>query len=178
MNRQEKTQIIDELVTKFKDNSVFYVTDASGLTVAEVNRLRRMCFEKGVEYKVVKNTLIKKALDQLEADYTSFDDEVLAGFSGLMFTPESGNLPAKVIKEYRKKDAKGNRPLLKGASIDTDLFIGEQQLDSLSTLKSKVELLGEIITLLQSPAKNVISALQSGESKLAGIVKTLSEKEG
>ena len=176
MNREEKAQVIEELVERFNSNNFFYITDASGLTVAEVNDFRRMCFEKGVKYKVFKNTLIKKALDQLETDYSEFEESVLKGFSGILFTTESSSLPAKIITEYRKK-YKGEIPILKGASIDRELYIGNDQLTELSRLKSKNELIGEIITLLQSPAKNVISALQSGEHKLAGIVKTLSEKE-
>jgi large subunit ribosomal protein L10 len=176
MNREEKAQVIEELVERFNSNNFFYITDASGLTVAEVNDFRRMCFEKGVKYKVFKNTLIKKALDQLETDYSEFEESVLKGFSGILFTTENGSLPAKIITEYRSK-YKGEIPILKGASIDRELYIGNDQLTELSRLKSKNELIGEIITLLQSPAKNVISALQSGEHKLAGIVKTLSEKE-
>jgi large subunit ribosomal protein L10 len=138
-----------------------------------------MCFNKGIEYKVYKNTLIKKALEKLDTDYSSFDDTVLKGFSGILFSQESSNSPAKVIKEFRKT-AKSEEllPLLKGASIDTDLFIGEEYLDTLSQLKSKVELIGEVISLLQSPARNVISALQSGQHNLAGLIKTLSEREG
>jgi len=134
-----------------------------------------MCFTKGIEYKVVKNTLIKKALDNLETDYSSLDD-VLKGFSGVMFVQENANVPAKVIKDFKKTDA-NQRPKFKAASIDSDIFIGEDQLDALSNLKSKQELVGEVITLLQSPAKNVISALQSGGDTLAGLVKTLSERE-
>lgn len=176
MTKQEKSQVIDELKDKLNNNGYFYVTDASGLSVAQVNDLRRLCHKRGVEYKVVKNTLIKKALDDMETDYTPFDEKVLKGFSGIMFSAENGNMPAKIIKEFRKK-AGVEKPLLKGASIDTDLFIGNDQLDALSELKSKPELIAEVIALLQSPAKNVISALQSGEHKLAGIIKTLSEKE-
>jgi len=177
MNREEKAQVIEELVEKFNNNNFFYITDASGLTVAEVNDFRRMCFDKGLEYKVFKNTLIKKALDQVDTDYSDFENNnVLKGFSGILFSPETGNLPAKVITEYRKK-TKSEVPILKGASIDKELYIGNEHLSDLSKLKSKQELIGEIISLLQSPAKNVISALQSGEHTLAGIVKTLSEKE-
>jgi large subunit ribosomal protein L10 len=177
MNREDKAQIIEELVERFNNHNFFYITDASGLTVAEVNDFRRMCFQKGVEYKVFKNTLIQKALDQIDTDYSDFENQnVLKGFSGILFSTENGNLPAKVITEYRKK-YKGEIPKLKGASIDKELYIGDDQLSALSKLKSKDELIGEIIALLQSPAKNVISALQSGEHKLSGIVKTLSEKE-
>ena len=177
MNREEKAQVIEELVEKFNKYNFFYVTDASGLTVSEVNDFRHICFDKGVVYKVFKNTLIKKALDQVETDYSGFDDgNVLKGFSGILFSEDTGNLPAKVLTEYRQK-TKSKKPILKGASIDSDLYIGDDQLVALSTLKSKDELIGEIIGLLQSPAQRVISALQSGENNLASIVKALSEKK-
>ena len=176
MTKQEKTQVISDLAEKFTKNSNFYFADASGFTVAQINDFRRICFEKGVEYNVYKNTLIKKALDTLETDYSSFDDTVLRGFTGIIFSKESGNLPAKVIKQFRKS-ARSEKPIFKGASIDTDLFIGNEHLDTLSTLKSKFELIGDVIMLLQSPAKNVVSALQSGQANLAGILKTLSERE-
>ena len=175
MTKQEKTQVISDLATRFAENTNFYFADASGLTVGEINRFRRLCFEKGVEYNVYKNTLIKKALETLDTDYSSFDDSVLKGFTGIIFSNESGNLPAKLIKEFRKSGS-GEKPIFKGASIDTDLFIGEENLDALSKLKSKFELIGDVIMLLQSPAKNVISSLQSGQHKLAGILKTLSER--
>ncbi|MCK5103825.1 MAG: 50S ribosomal protein L10 [Cyclobacteriaceae bacterium] len=176
MTKQEKTQVISELAQRFSETINFYFADASGLTVAEINKFRRICFEKGVEYNVYKNTLIKKALETLDTNYSSFDDTVLKGFTGIIFSKGSGNLPAKVIKEFRKAGG-GDKPLFKGASIDTDLFIGNDQLDALSKLKSKFELIGDVIMLLQSPAKNVISSLQSGQNKLAGILKTLSERE-
>ena len=176
MNKVEKQQIIEDLAIKIKENDSFYITDAAGLTVEQTNAFRRICFEKGVEYKVYKNTLIQKALESLEVDCVPFTDGgVFKGFSGIIFSKETANLPAKIIKEFR---AGGNeKPLLKGASIETSLYVGDDQLDSLSKLKSKVELIGEVIGLLQSPAKNVISALTSGGNKLAGILKTLSEKE-
>ncbi len=178
MNREEKAHVIEELVEKFSTNNYFYITDASGLSVAEVNEFRKMCFAKGIEYKVFKNTMIKKALDQVDGDFQAFEDGgVFKGFSGILFIDENGNSPAKVIKEFRKKK-KGERPVLKGAYIDSDLFVGNDKLDALSSLKSKEELIGDIIALLQSPAKNVISALQgSSTHKVAGIVKTLSERE-
>lgn len=176
MNRAEKAILIDELVQKFSSNDNFYITDASGLTVAETNMLRGLCFENGIEYKVVKNTMVQKALAQLDTDYVPFDDSVLRGFTGVMFSGENANSPAKLIKEFRKKSGLES-PLLKGASIETDLFIGEENLDMLSKLKSKAELIGEVITLLQSPAKNVISGLKGSSGKLAGILKTLSERE-
>jgi large subunit ribosomal protein L10 len=179
MTRAEKDSIVEELYQKFSETTNFYITDPQGLNVEKINNFRRMCFNKGIEYKVYKNTLIKKALEKLDTDYSSFDDTVLKGFSGILFSQESSNSPAKVIKEFRKS-AKSEEllPLLKGASIDTDLFIGEEYLDTLSQLKSKVELIGEVISLLQSPARNVISALQSGQHNLAGLIKTLSEREG
>lgn len=174
MTKEEKGKIIDELADKFEKTSFFYVTDATGFTVAEANDFRKLCYEKGVEYKVVKNSLIKKALERQNGDYTPFNSGVLKGFSGIIFSPESNNLPAKVIKDFRKK---GNDKLkLKGASIDGELFIGEETLDMLTSLKSKNELIGEIIGLLQSPAANVLNALLSGKNILAGVVKTLSDK--
>lgn len=174
MTREEKSRIIDELTTQFAAHNHFYITDSSALTVEQVNNFRRLCFQKGVEYKVIKNTLIRKALDTLDADYSSFDNGVLKGFSGVIFSKESGKLPAEVLKEFRGKT--GKKPLLKAASIDTAIYIGDESLEELSKLKSKEELVGEIIGLLQSPAKNVISALKSAPNTLAGIVKTLSEK--
>jgi len=176
MTREDKGVIIEELSEKFKSVPYFYITDAAGMSVAETNRLRRMCFERGVEYRVVKNTLIKKALQTLDTDYSSFEGTVLKGFSGVMFHLESGKVPAKLIKDFRKES--GNDKLkLKGASIDFSLFIGADQLDTLMTLKTKNELIADVIALLQSPAKNVISGLQGGGNKLAGILKTLSERE-
>lgn len=175
MTREEKAQIIADLTDKLNGNNHFYITDTSGLSVAEINKFRGMCFKEGVEYKIFKNTLVKKALENLDTDYTEMYD-ALKGNSGIMFVSENGKLPAKIIKDYKKEDSQ-DRPKFKAASIDTDIFLGEDQLDALSKLKSKQELVGEVISLLQSPAKNVISALQSGENKLAGIVKTLSERE-
>ncbi|KAB7731652.1 50S ribosomal protein L10 [Rudanella paleaurantiibacter] len=174
MTREEKGAIIEELAQKFQSIPFFYITEASGMSVAEVNDLRRKCFERGIEYKVVKNTFIKKALETLETDYTPFNDTVLAGQSGVMFHAQNQKAPAQLIKEFRKTNDKLK---LKGASIDYSLFIGADQLDTLISLKSKEELVGDIIGLLQSPAKNVVSALQSGGGKLAGILKTLSERE-
>ncbi|MDX5348088.1 MAG: 50S ribosomal protein L10 [Hymenobacteraceae bacterium] len=174
MTREDKKQIVQDLSEKLASTNFFYITDASTMTVASINQFRRMCFERGLEYKVYKNSLIKKALEALDADTTALED-VLKGSSGILFGTESGSAPARLIKDFRKK---GNAlPTLKGAYIDTDLFIGENQLETLSKIKSKEELIGEIIGLLQSPAKNVVSALQSSGGKLAGILKTLSEKE-
>jgi large subunit ribosomal protein L10 len=175
MTRKDKAQIVSDLTAKFKETDHFYITDTSGLTVGQVNKFRGMCFTKGVEYKMVKNTLIKKALENVDGDFSSLD-EVLKGTSGIMFVNETANIPAKIIKEFQKSDPK-DRPKFKAASVDSDLYIGEDQLGALVSLKSKQELIGDVIALLQSPAKNVISALSSGGDKLAGIVKTLSERE-
>lgn len=173
MTRDEKIQIVDELAQKLSTTQNFYITDASGLSVDSINKFRKMCYERGIEYKVVKNSLIKKALTKLETDYTSFNDKALTGFSGILFS-ETGKAPAKLLKDFRKSG--GEKPSLKGASIDSAIFLGEESLDLLSQIKSKDELIGDLIALLQSPAKNVVSALQSGGNKLAGIIKTLSEK--
>jgi len=177
MTKAEKGILIDELAEKLRSTDFFYIADTGGMSVAEVNEFRAMCFKRGVEYKIVKNTLIKKALAKLDTDYAPFD-EALKGTSGIMFSTEVSNAPAKIIQDFKKKDKDLDKPAFKAASIDTDLFVGKEYLDTLSKLKSKNELLGEVIGLLQSPATNVISALQSGKHTLAGLIKTLSEKEG
>jgi len=174
MTREEKEQIIGELSQKFADNAHFYVTDANGFTVEQINNFRRMCFKSGIEYRVYKNTLIQKALERQEGvDYSPIFN-VLSGFSGVIFSKETGNAPAKVIKEFRKKLE--GKPVLKAASIGSDFFIGDENLDTLVELKSKNELIGEVISLLQSPAKNVVSALLSSKNKVAGLVKALEER--
>jgi len=173
MTREQKANIIEELSQKFKASNYFYIADASGLSVAQINDFRKLCYENKVEYKVYKNTLIKKAFDSSKTDYTEFSD-ILKGFSGVLFAKDAGNAPAKLIKEFRNTGL--HKPELKGAFIDSEIFIGDQHLDALSKLKSKNELIGEIITLLQSPAKNVIAALKSAERKLAGVVKVLGER--
>ncbi len=176
MTREEKATIIEKLTEKFNSTNYYYITDASGLSVAQVNAFRKMCFEKGVEYNVYKNTLIKKALENVGAANEQLD-EALKGFSGIIFTNEDGaNLPAKTITDYRKKQG-SKKPLLKAASIDSDVFLGEEHLKMLSELKSKTELIGDIVALLQSPAKNVVSALQSGKNTLGGLIKALEERE-
>jgi len=175
MTREEKAQIIEELSTKFANHAHFYITDATGFTVAQVNNFRRLCFKSGIEYRVYKNTLIRKALERQEGTDFSPLFKTLHGFSGVIFSKESGNLPAKVIKEFRIKLE--GKPVLKAASINSDLFIGDENLTMLSELKSKNELIGDVIALLQSPAKNLISALtSSSNSKVAGLVKALEER--
>lgn len=171
MNRAQKKEVIDHLTTRFNETSSFYLTDASGMTVEDVNNLRRVCFEKGVQLKVAKNSLIEKAFDASEVDFEEMK-ELLKGPTAIMFT-ETANMPAKVIKEFRGDKSK---PFLKGAFIDSAVFIGDDKLDQLSNLKSKEELVGEIILLLQSPIKNVVSSLQSGGQTIAGLVKALEER--
>ena len=171
MTKTEKQASIVSLTDKFANSNFFYFTDTSGLTVEKINQLRRICFEKGIQLQVAKNTLIKKAL-VAGGKFTDDLDPVLSGPTAIMFT-ETGNLPARVIKQFRKSDTK---PALKGAYIDSAVYIGENQLEALINVKSKEELIGDLIGLLQSPTKNVISALKSSGGKLAGIVKTLQER--
>ena len=178
MTREEKVQVIDELSERLTSNEHFYITDASGFTVDQINTFRRMCFDKGLQFKVYKNTLIKKALDKQENDYSAFDGtDVLKSYSGIIFSPESANLPAKVIREFRKKGFSEGKPKLKAACIEREIFIGEEYLKTLSEFKSKNELISEIISLLQSPVKNVMLALESGKHTIVGIIKTLSERD-
>ena len=171
MNKQEKNQMIEVLDGMLNDNNNFYLADISGLTAEENSALRRLCFKRNVSLQVVKNTLLKKALEKNNADFSELYD-VLVGNTSIM-QAEAGNGPAKVIKEFRKKNAK---PILKAAHIEESLYFGDENLSTLADLKSKDELIGDIITLLQSPAKNVISSLQSGGNKLSGIVKALEER--
>lgn len=173
MKKEEKNQIIDSLTEKLKINNNFYLTDISDLNVESINKLRRMCFKRNIKLQMVKNTLLKKAMEQTNKDYNSLF-EILNGSTSIMFC-EAANTPAKLIKEF-KKTYKHNKPKLKGAFIEECCYIGDNQLDILINLKSKNELIGDIIGLLQSPAKNIISALQSGGNKIACIIKTLSEK--
>ena len=171
MTRQEKAQVITDLTTLLNDNNIVYLTDISGLNASNTSNLRRACFKANVSLSVVKNTLLAKAMEQVEKDFGELP-EILKGNTSIMIA-EVGNAPAKVIKEFRKKT---DRPILKGAYIEEAVYIGDEQIDALVSIKSKEELIGDIISLLQSPAKNVISALQSGGGKLSGILKTLSEK--
>ena len=172
MKKEEKVVIIGEITELLNKYPNIYITDTSALTVAKTNQLRRLCFNEGVKMLVAKNSLIQKAMEKNNTEAYSGLFEALKGTSALMFS-EVGNIPAKLIKDFRKKNPK---PLLKGAYIDTAIFLGDNQLETLSSIKSKNELVGDIIALLQSPAKNVISALKSSGGKLAGILKTLSER--
>ena len=172
MNKEQKSQIIEEIAQDLANYSHVYVTDISGFTVSTVNQLRRLCFKRDVKLKVVKNTLLKRAMDQAEADYSEIYP-VLNGATSIMLC-NTGNVPARLIKEFR---AKNDKPLIKAAFIEETAYIGDDQLEALCNIKSREELIGDIVALLQSPAKNVVSALQSGGGKLAGIVKTLSERQ-
>ncbi|OUV74706.1 MAG: 50S ribosomal protein L10 [Flavobacteriales bacterium TMED123] len=172
MTREEKNKFIDDLDILLSENKNFYLADISDLTAEESSDLRRLCFKRDVTLKVVKNTLLKKAMERNDADFEEFY-QTLSGNTSIMFT-EVGNSPAKIIKDFRKKH---NKPILKAAIIEDCFYLGDENLDTLVELKSKQELIGEIITLLQSPAKNVISSLQSGGNKLSGIIKALAERE-
>ena len=171
MNKEEKHDLVLALSEQMKEYGNFYITDTSDLTVAKVNDIRRKCFESDITMQVAKNSLIKKAMEAAGGDFTQMYD-VLKGSSSILFS-RSATAPAKLIKQLRKTSEK---PILKAAYIDSAIFVGDNQIDTLMTLKSKEQLIGEIIGLLQSPAKNVVSALQSGGNKLAGIVKTLQER--
>ncbi len=171
MTRQEKATVIEDLTSQLADSSTIYLADISGLDAISTSALRRACFKADIRLSVVKNTLLAKAMEASEKEFGDLP-ETLKGNTSLMFS-ETGNAPAKLIKNFRKKSKK---PLLKGAFVEEAVYIGDENLDTLVNIKSKEEMIGEIIGLLQSPAKNVISGLKSGGGKLAGILKTLSEK--
>lgn len=173
MTREEKSKVIEVLTAELADNANIYLADISGLNADTTSNLRRACFKANVRLAVVKNTLLEKAMEASDRDFGDLPT-VLKGNTSVMYS-ETGNAPAKVIKAFRKKS---DKPLLKGAFIEETIYLGDEQLDMLVDIKSKEELLGEIVGLLQSPAKNVISALKSSGGALAGILKTLSEKEG
>lgn len=173
MNKLEKTDLIEVLKNKFADSQFFYITDSSALTVEEINNFRGLCFEKDVELKVLKNTLVKKALaaaDESKGFAPLMD--ALSGPTSIMFST-TANEPAKIIEEFRKSHEK---PVLKAAYIDTDVYLGDDAVKELAALKSKEDLIGEVIVLLQSPIKTVIGSLQSGEKTIAGLVKALQER--
>lgn len=172
MTREEKNKEIDGLAEMLQENNILYVADIAGLNAQQTSDLRRLCFKNGVTLSVVKNTLLKKAMERSEKNF----DELfptLKGNTSIMVS-ETGNAPAKLIKDFRKKGAK--KPLLKGAFIEEAIYLGDEQLDALSELKSREELIGDIIALLQSPAKNVLGALQSGKHTIGGLIKALEER--
>ena len=173
MEKNKKNQEIADLKEKFGNSTYFYITDSSTLTVEKINKFRRLCFNSGIEYRVSKNTLIRKALEQVEGNNYEALYPLLNGPTGVMFSTD-GASAAKVLKEFRKSN---DKPVLKGAYIDSDIFVGDNQIAVLAALKSKAELIGDIIGLLQSPTKNVIGALQaSSGQKIAGLLKTLEER--
>ena len=172
MTKEEKAIYIEDLASELAGSSVLYLTDTAELTVETINSIRRRCFQSNVTLRVVKNALLQKAMDRVEGkDYGKLRD-ILKGSTSIMISAEA-NLPAKLIQEFRKKNSK---PILKGAYIDEAIFIGDDQLIVLESLKSKEELVGEIIGLLLSPAKNVLSGLQGAGGKIAGILKTLENR--
>lgn len=171
MKREEKSQIIDSLIEDLAEYKHVYVTDISDLTVETSNALRRLCFNRNVKLKVVKNTMLKRAMDASETDYSELYP-ILKGNTSIMLS-NNNNIPAKLIKEFRGKKA---LPAIKGAYVESNVYIGDNQLEALISIKTREELIGDIIGLLQSPARNVISALQSSGNKIGGIVKTLSER--
>ncbi len=172
MRREEKNAIIDSLAETLKEYSHFYLTDTAQLNAADTSALRRKCFENDVKLIVVKNTLLKRALEMSEGNFEELYP-ILKGTTSIMFT-NSGNTPAKLIKEFRRKH---DKPVLKGAYVQESVYIGHQMLDALVAVKTREELIGDLIFLLQSPARNVISALQSGGNTLHGVLETLSKKE-
>jgi|TARA_Y100000385_G_scaffold143288_1_gene148610 large subunit ribosomal protein L10 len=173
MKKEEKQVMIDDLSKRLDENNIIYIADISSLDAVATSSLRRQCFAKNIKLSVVKNTLLKKAMENVQGkDFTELYD-ILPGPTAIMLS-DTGNLPAKLIKDFRKKS---DKPVLKGAFVEESIYIGDDQLNLLADIKSKDELIGEVIGLLQSPAKNVISALTSSKGKIAGLVKTLSEKE-
>ena len=173
MTKAEKTAVIEGLKEKFADAPFFYITDSSTLTVEQVTNLRRKFFEQGIEMKVVKNTLTQKALEATGDQYEPLF-EALKGPTALVFT-DVANAPAKIIKDFRKSH---DKPVVKAAYIDSAIYIGDDELDALASIKSKEELIGEIVTLLQSPMKNVLGSLKSGGNTIMGLLKALEEREG
>ncbi len=173
MKREDKNAIIDQLKERINSSKHFYIADIGGLDALQTSQLRRECFKEDIGLLVVKNTLLEKALQQADGDFEELN-QVLEGPTSLMLS-EVGNAPAKLIKEFKKK--KFPKPELKAAFVEESVYIGPEQLDALVAIKSKEELLGDLVALLQSPMLNVMSALESGKHTLAGVVKTLSERD-
>jgi len=171
MRKEGKNQLIDSLAEQIASSNYLYVTDISNLNSVNTSKLRRLCFKKEVKLIVAKNTLLIKAMEKSGRDYSELFP-VLKGSSSIMLA-DVNNLPAKLIKEFR---ATSPKPLLKGAFVEESFYFGDDQLDTLINIKSKNELIGDVIGMLQSPLQNVMSALQSGGNNISGILKTLSEK--
>lgn len=172
MKKEEKTAIINDLAERLTANKHFYLADTAELNSEKTSLLRRKCHERKIKMLVVKNTLLRKAMERTNDESFKPMYDVLSGSTSILFC-ETANEPAKLIKEFRAKEKK---PVLKAAFVEESVYIGDDQLDALASIKSKNELIGDIIGLLQSPAKNVVSALQSSGGKIAGVVKTLSER--
>ncbi len=175
MTKTDKAAAIEALKERFENNEFFYIADASTLTAEKTTELRGKLFEKGISMQVVKNTLARKALEQMpeEGNYAAVFG-ALKGPTALLFT-EVANAPAKVIKEFRGED--GERPILKAAYIASAVYAGDDQLATLAKLKSREEMLSDVLTLLESPMKNLLGSLNSGGGKIAGILKALEERE-
>jgi large subunit ribosomal protein L10 len=171
MTREEKSKIIDDLTAVLTDNQVIYLADISDLNASDTSNLRRACFKANIKMSVVKNTLLAKAMEKADKDFGDLPS-VLHGNTSLMIA-ENSKAPALVIKTFRKTL---ERPVLKGAYVESSVYIGDNQLDALVNIKSKEELIGDVINMLQTPVRNVISALQSGGNTISGVLKTLSEK--
>ena len=172
MKKEDKSAIIEQLRISLDEYKHFYIADAAGLNAADTNELRRTCFKSEIKLIVAKNTLLKKALEQ-KGDFSPLF-EALKGPTALILS-DTNNAPAKLIKEFSKKN-KAGKPALKAAYVEESFYVGADQLDTLVAIKSKEQLIGDVIYMLQSPAKNVISALQSGGTTIHGVLKTLAER--
>ena len=175
MKKEDKQVIIDNIASTLKEYSAVYLTQTTGLDAEMTSALRRAAFKADVKIIVVKNTLVKKAMEMSDVDYSRLYP-ALAGSTSLMLS-NTGNAPAKLIKDFLKKNKNAKLPLLKAAFVEESVYMGAEQLDALCSIKSKNELIADVVALLQSPAKNVVSALTSGGTKLHGILETLSNKE-
>lgn len=173
MKKEVKGTIISQIAETIKSYNGFYLVETAGLNAEKTSEFRRACFKADIKLLVVKNTLLHKALERLDGDYSELYG-VLKGSTSLMCT-NVGNAPAKLLKDFVKKG--DTLPALKGAYVEETAYVGADQLDALASIKSKNELIADVVALLQSPAKNVVSALQSGGGKLHGILETLSKKE-
>ena len=176
MKKEDKSAIIEQIKAELENYQHFYLTNIEGLNAQKTSDLRRACFKKEIKLMVVKNTLLEKALKELDRDAQLFD--CLKGNTALMLC-NTGTAPAKLIKEFTEKDKKNKdaKPILKAAYVEETVYVGREQLDFLATIKSKNELIADLVALLQSPAKNVVSALQSGGTTIHGVLKTLGERE-
>ncbi|MCM1177622.1 MAG: 50S ribosomal protein L10 [Bacteroidales bacterium] len=174
MRKEEKAQIIESIAAQIQETPNFYITDISGLNAEQTAKLRRDCFEKNIKLVVTKNTLLHKVFSGMENEELNLLFPILEGPTAVMYT-ETPNAPAKLIKSYNEKGSE--KPALKGAYVQECAFVGADKLNELCNIKSREELIGDVVGLLQSPARNVISALQSAGGTIAGLVKTLSERE-